>query len=142
MSLQPTTIILSAELKHSITYDTTTSSLTANLPEPTPIEKVPNKQKLMLLIYFALRDKEQVSSPRKINGQISLELGIVERILLQFSNLAQAKRTLKEYTNVEDRTDTRMGTVRASEKGKNMAITVEVKDTLLGWFNDVLGSKV
>ena len=43
---------------------------------------------------------------------------------------------------MEDRTDTRMGTVRASEKGKNMAITVEVKDTLLGWFNDVLGSKV
>src|SRR5271170_2032561 len=52
MSPSPITIILNPSQNHSITYSPTDDSVTANLPQPIPIEKCPNKPKLMLLIHF------------------------------------------------------------------------------------------
>jgi hypothetical protein len=142
MSPQPSTIVLNPSQDHSVTYDSSTSSLTANLPNPIPIEKVANKQKLMLLIYFAQRDQQQSTTRRKIDPQVSLEFNIVERILLRFSSLAQAKRTLKEKVNIGDITDVSNGTGTGQDKSKNMIITQEIKNILLDWFKDVLSSKV
>ena len=139
---QPSTIILNPSQDHSVTYDPSTSSLTANLPNPVPIEKVANKQKLMLLIYFAQRDQQQSQIRRRIDAQVSLEFCIVERILLQFSNFAQAKRTLNEKVNIGEITDVSNGTGTGKDKSKNMIITWKIKNILLDWFKDVLSSKV
>lgn len=138
---QPSTIILDPSQNYSITYDPNTSSLTANLPQPIPIEKVTYKQKLMLLIYFAQRDKE--THARKNKSQVSLEFAIVEKILLQFPNLDRAKKTLSLHGVLGDRTDTSNG-MTPSTAGKNtkMVITLEIRYRLLEWFNVVLSSKV
>ena len=141
---QPSTIILDPSQNYSITYDPSTSSLTANLPQPIPIEKVTYKQKLMLLIYFALRDKEtQSQHARKNKSQVSLEFTIVEKILLQFPNLERAKKTLTNFGVLGDRTDTSNGmTPTTAGKNTKMVITQEIRYQLLEWFNVVLSSKV
>lgn len=140
---QPSTITLDPSQNYSITYDPNTSSLTANLPQPIPIEKVTYKQKLMLLIYFALRDKKtQSQHARKNKSQVSLEFTIVESILLQFQNLPRAKRALADYVDLGDRTDTSNGMAKAGDKSKNMVVTQEIRYQLLEWFNVVLSSKV
>lgn len=142
MAPQPSTIVLNPSQNHSVTYDPSTSSLTANLPTPVAIEKVPNKHKLMLLIYFAQRDQEQRASPRKINPQVSLEFKIVEQILLHFNSLRQAKRTLNEYVEVGDRTDASNGKAVGKDNKKSLFITQEIRKILLDWINDVLVQKV
>ena len=142
MSPQPSTIILNASQNLSVTYDPSTSSLTANLPNPVAIEKVRNKQKLMLLIYFAQRDQEQSKSARRIDSQVSLELNIVERILLQFTGIMPAQRTLREYVETGDKTDPSKGTAAGKDKSKMMVVTPEVRNILQNWFKEVISSKV
>jgi len=151
MSPSPTTIVLNPSQNHSITYSPTDDSVTANLPHPLPIEKCPNKPKLMLLIHFVQRDLTRKLSPRKIDVQVSLELRIVERIIWQFSNYKQAVRTVHEYTEVGDVVDVSsgMGTTRRElEKPndaimrKKMTVTKEVRETLLEWLRDILSPEV
>src|SRR5205814_1517601 len=143
----PTTIILNPELNHSVTYDPSDDTVTANLIGPTLVEKVPNKPKLMLLIYFVQRDLERKNSTQKSDVDVSIELQIVERIIWQFSNYAQALRTLKEYTETGNRIDTSAGMApNRTEKdgfGKGtkairMIITSEVKEILVEWMQDIL----
>lgn len=143
--------MLNSAAQHSVTYDASNDSLTANLPTSTPIERVPNKQKMMILIYFVQRDFERRKAPRKIDSEISLELRIVERIIGQFSNHAQGLRTLKEYTKVGDHVDTSVGMERnrtaPDENGKGtksiqMTITKEVRDVIMEWLQDMLAPAV
>jgi hypothetical protein len=151
MSPSPTTIMLNSAAQHSVTYDPSDDSLTANLPTPAPIERVPNRQKMMILIYFVQRDFERRKAPRKIDAEISVELRIVERIIWQFSNHAQACRTLKEYTKVGDHVDTSCGIDRnrtaPDENGKGtkaiqMTITEEIRGVILEWLRDMLAPAV
>jgi hypothetical protein len=151
MSPSPTTIMLNPDEDHSVIYDPSTDSLTANLPASSPIEKVPNKQKMMILIYFVQRDFERRKAPRKIDAEISVELRIVERIIWQFSNHAQSLRTLKEYTKVGDHVDTSSGMGRnrtePDENGKGtkaiqMTITEEIRDVIVEWLKDMLAPAV
>src|SRR5947207_7747656 len=109
MTPRPTNIILNAERNHSITYDPSTDSVTAHLPNALPIDRVPNKPKLMLLIHFAIRDMQKIASPRKIDPDTTVEQRIVESIVFQFSNYAQAIRTLNEYSMVGDQIDLSKG---------------------------------
>ena len=149
--MPPLTIILNDTLNHSITYDPSTDAVTVHLQHTSPIEKVPNKQKLMLLIYFCQRDLARQLSPRKIESDVTLELRIVERIIWQFSNHAQALRTLKEYAQVGNKVDTTLGMgptrTEGGENGRGtrslkMDITREVHQTLLMWFQDILAPDV
>jgi hypothetical protein len=149
--MAPLTLVLNAALRHSITYEPSNDSITAHLPHSSPIEKVPNKQKLMLLIYFVERDLARKSDPRTISPDVSKEVRIVERTIWQFSNYAQALRTLKEYTQVGDHVDTTLGmgpnrtepdVNGRGTKALRMTITRDVKDTLLGWFQDILAPNV
>lgn len=80
-----------------------------------------------------------------------MELRIVERIIWQFSNHAQALRTLKEYTEVGAHVDTTLGMgpnrTEGDENGRGtkairMTITRQVKETLLEWFQDILAPNV
>lgn len=149
MSPRPTTIVLNSELNHSIRYDPSDDSVTALLPRPITIEHVRNKAKLMLLIYFVQRDQQRKSSPRKIDADVSVELRIVERIINQFSNYAQALRTLTEYTVLGDTVDTRTGLANTrdrSDPSKTIAITMtvtpEIKQTIKEWLRDILGGQV
>ena len=105
----------------------------------------------MLLIYFCQRDLARQSSPRKIESDVTLELRIVERIIWQFSNHAQALRTLKEYAQVGNKVDTTLGMgptkAEGGENGRGtrmikMDITKEVHQTLLMWFQDILAPDV
>lgn len=148
MSSDPTTIILNRALNHSITYNPSNDSLTAHLSSSSskPIEKVQNRLKLMLLIYFVQRDAERETQPSKIDGEVSMELRIVERIIWQFSTYTQATRSLREYTEVGDHIDMSrgMGPTRANRNAtgtsrpSKMIITKEVRDTLLEWLKDIL----
>jgi hypothetical protein len=144
MSPGPTTIILNRALNHSITYNPSNDSVTTHLPSSKPIERLQNRLKLMLLIYFVQRDAERKTQPSKIDGEVSMELRIVERIIWQFSNYAQAILSLREYTVVGDHVNTSSGTepARANTTGtpklSKMTITQEVKDTLLEWLSDIL----
>jgi len=151
MSPSATTIVLNAQQNHSITYNPSDDTVTAHLPQPTPIEKVANKPKLMLLIHFVQRDLTRKLHPRKIDVAVSLELRIVERIIWQFSNYKQAVRTVHEYTEVGDVVDVSsgMGTTRRElEKPndaimrKKMTVTREVRETLLEWLRDILAPEV
>ena len=105
----------------------------------------------MLLTYLVQRDLDRKTLPRKINAEVALEMRIVERIVLQFSNYAQALRTVKEYTEVGDRNDTSTGLARTKldrdtpgKRGKSirMVITREVKDILIGWLREILTQEV
>jgi hypothetical protein len=146
-SPRTSTIILNSALAHSITYDPSDDSITANLPETTPLERTPYKPKLMLLIYFVQRDIQHKASHRRMDAEISLDIRIVERIIREFSNLAQAMRTLNECTAVGDFVDTTNGmaprrTERVpdgSSKAIRMTITQEIRNTLVEWFRDVHG---
>src|SRR5947207_14208331 len=109
MTPRPTNIILNAERNHSITYDPSTDSVTAHLPNALPIDRVPNKPKLMLLIHFAIRDMQKIASPRKIDPDTTVEQRRVESIVFQFSNYAQAIKTLNEYAMVWDQIDLSKG---------------------------------
>src|SRR5438046_3009963 len=151
MTPLPTTIILDHTLNHSITFNPSDDSVTANLPAPSSIEKVANKPKLMLLIYLAERDLDRKKPRRKIDAEIALETPIVERIIWQFSNHAQALRTLKEYTQVGDRVDTSTGMAPNRTEGDGsgkgtkaikMVITRQIKDVLMGWFREILAGEV
>ena len=151
MSPLPTNIILNRTLNHSITFDPSDDSVTAHLPDTVAIEKVSNKRKLMLLIYFVQRDLERKNGPRKIDAEVSMELRIVERMIWQFSNYTQAMRTMREYTEVGDLIDTSQGmapprTERdASGKGTKairMTITAEARDILAEWMRDILAPQV
>jgi hypothetical protein len=146
MSPSPTTIVLNAATSHSITYDPADDSVIAHLPNSLPLGRVPNKPKLMLLIYFAQRD---VMRDRKVDSEVAVELRIVERIIFQFSNFDQAVRTLKEYTRIDDHVDTSNGML--STKGQNgvrdantirniikMSVTKEVMEIIKGWMQDIL----
>jgi hypothetical protein len=149
--MTPLTLVLNTTLRHSITYDPSSDSVTAHLPQSATIERVPNKPKMMLLIYFVQRDLARKTDPRKINADVSMELRIVERIIWQFSNHAQALRTLKEYTQEGDHVDTTLGMgpnrTEPDENGRGtkairMTITREVKQTLMQWFQDILAPNV
>jgi hypothetical protein len=150
--MSPFTLMLNDALNHSVTYDPSTESVTAHLRRTIPIKQVPNKQKLMLLIYFSERDlARQSSSPRKIDPEVTMELRIVERIIWQFSSHAQALRTLKEYAQVANKVDTTLGMgpsrTEADENGRGtkslkMDITRQIKETLLAWFQDILAPDV
>lgn len=151
MSPSPTTILLNPQQNHSITYNPSDDTVTANLPNPLPIERVANKPKLMLLIHFVQRDLTRKLHPRKIDVQVSLELRIVERIIWQFTNYKQAVRTVHEYTEVGDAVDVSsgMGTTRRElEKPndaimrKKMIVTKEVRGMLLEWLRDILSPEV
>ena len=151
MSPLATTIILNRTLNHSITFNPSDDSLTANLPNPSPIEKVANKPKLMLLIYLVQRDLDRKNLPLKIDAEVTLEMRIVERIAWQFSNHAQALRTVKEYTEVGDRNDMSTGLAPTKldrdipgrrSKSIRMVITREVKDVLMGWLREILTQEV
>ena len=151
MSPLPTTIILNRTLNHSITFNPSDDSLTANLPTPFPIEKVANKPKLMLLIYFVQRDLDRKNLVRKTNAEVALEMRIVERIIWQFSNYAQALRTVKEYTEVGDKNDATTGLAPTKldrdipgkrSKSIRMVITKEVKDVLVGWLREILAQVI
>jgi len=139
-----TTIVLNRELSHSIEYDPNDDSVTANLPQPIPIEKTPNKPKLMLLIYFVQRDHERKTSPRKIDAEISMEMRIVEKIVRQFTNLEQAKRSIKEYSDISDEVNINVGLQpnRLDHNGRpravKMLITAEIRNTLVEWLKDIL----
>jgi hypothetical protein len=101
----------------------------------------------MLLIYFVQRDIQHKAGHRRMDAEISLDIRIVERIIREFSNLAQAMRTLKEYTAVGDFIDTTNGMAPnrteklpdESTKAIRMTITREIKNTLAEWFRDVHG---
>jgi hypothetical protein len=146
MSPLPTTIVLNRTLNHSITFNPSDDSLTANLPTPSPIERVANKPKLMLLIYFVQRDLDRKNLVRKTNAEVAIEMRIVERIIWQFSNYAQALRTVKEYTEVGDKNDATTGLAPTKldrdilgkrSKSIEMVITKEVKDVLVGWLREI-----
>jgi hypothetical protein len=146
-----TTILLNDAVNHSITFIPSDDSVTANLPDPLPIEKVSNKRKLLLLIYFVQRDLERNKSPRKVDAEVSMELRIVERLIWQFSNYTQAMRTLRESTEIGDRIDTTQGTAPSrtekdafgkGTKAIKMTITKEARDILAEWFRDILAPNV
>src|SRR5271156_5789105 len=108
-----TTILLNPEFKHSITYNPENDALTVDLNgDQLPIERTKNKAKLLLLIYFVQRDLLRKQHPDQISDDVSLELRIVERIVWQFSNHFQARRTVKEYTVVGDHVDVSNGLER------------------------------
>jgi hypothetical protein len=151
MSPLPTTLLLNGTLNHSITFDPSDDSVTAHLPDPFPIEKVSNKRKVMLLVYFAQRDLDHQKGPRKIDATVAIEMRIVERIIWQFSNHAQASRALREATDIGDRIDTTQGMAPPRTAGDGfgkgtkaikMTITREINDTLVEWLRDILASEV
>ena len=146
-----TTILLNPEFKHSITYNPENDALTVDLNgDQLPIERTKNKAKLLLLIYFVQRDLLRKQHPDQISDDVSLELRIVERIVWQFSNHFQARRTVKEYTVVGDHVDVSNGLERTRIYDKSggpsqavaMTITREIKDVLLEWVSDILGAEV
>jgi len=154
MSPTKTTIILNARAQHSVTFDHTNESITVSLAgDNVPLEKIPNKRRLMLLVYFAQRDQDRTSSPthRRIDQEIALDVRIVERLIWGFSNIQQAKRTLREYTEVGDHVETAAGMLRprtepdAFGKGTRaikMTVTAQIRDCILEWMNDILAPEV
>lgn len=146
MSPMPTTIVLNSALNHSVAYDPFDDSITACLPEPIPLNKLPNRLKLLLLIYFCQRDL--LNKPRAIDANLARDIRIVEHILFQFTNYAQALRTLAEYSRVGDDVDLSPGWERikpdkrkqGSTRPSKMTITRQMKERIQVWMNDVLNS--
>jgi hypothetical protein len=145
------TFLLNPEFNHSITYNPETDALTTNLTgEQLPIERTKNKAKLLLLIYFVQRDIHRNKHPDEIVDDVSLDLRIVERIIWQFSNHHQARRTVLEYTVVGDHVDVTNGLDRTRIRDKNggpsqavaMTVTADIRNVLLEWVRDVLGAEV
>jgi hypothetical protein len=147
---EPVVVVLDETQGYSMTYNPPDDAVTANLPNALPIEKVSNKRKLMLLIYFAQRDLFTAQTPRKIDAHTTVEQRIVERIIFQFSNYAQGIRTLNEYSCVGDYVDVSNGlglTKALKDNGARdlravkMTITTEVSTTIRLWFMEVLNSQ-
>src|SRR5262245_26785801 len=73
-SAEPVVVVLDDTHRYSVTYNPPDDAVTANLPHALPIEKVSNKRKLMLLIYFAQRDLFSTHhAPRKIDAHTTVE---------------------------------------------------------------------
>jgi hypothetical protein len=153
MSPSTTTITLNAEALHSVTYNHTDDTITLHLPDPVPIEKCPNKRRLMVLVYFAQRDQDRTTSPhhRRIDAEVSMDVRIVERLIWGYTNIAQGQRTVKEYTKVADFVDTAPGMLPPrtepdsfgkGTKAIRMTITQDIKNCILEWMRDILAPEV
>jgi hypothetical protein len=152
MSPRTTNIVLNPRERHSVTYSQSDDTITVYLPDPVPIQKLPNKRRLMLLVYFAQRDQDRsATNHRAIDTEVALDVRIVERLIWGFTNMVQANRTLREYTEVGGHVDTAAGMMRPrtepdafgkGTKAIKMTITLEIRDCILEWMTDILAPEV